>query len=252
MTRRVALAGLVRRAAEAVVFLLFLCVPSVAAERALIDFIGHSEDARYFAFEEFGIQDGSGFAYSTIYVVDLSTDSWVKGSPFRAMASETDYDAPLSRIREEAFDLASGTLSDLAIDTPAEVMALIGDGLPDAAGKDLTWADPLCCAPGATQDQLYTLSIETFEAESDFDCASLTGNPPLGYSLTLTVGEEVSELHRDGKRIPKSRGCAMDYRIYAVVQPLQHGGGAVAIISSYPFGFEGPDRRFLAVPINTP
>ena len=44
----------------------------------------------------------------------------------------------------------------------------------------------------------------------------------------------------------------MDYRIYAVVMPADFGGlqnAGVAIISTYPFGFEGPDRRFIAVPL---
>ena len=65
-------------------------MPAVAGDRALIDYVGFSADFRYFAFEEFGIQDGSGFAYSNIFVVDLATDSWVVGTPVRVQAeSET-------------------------------------------------------------------------------------------------------------------------------------------------------------------
>ncbi len=37
-------------------------VPTLAGDRALIDVIGYSDDLRYLAFEEFGVQDGSGFA----------------------------------------------------------------------------------------------------------------------------------------------------------------------------------------------
>ena len=51
----------------------------LAGDRALIDLIGYSEDGRIFAFEEFGIQDGSGFPYSNIYVVDLPADKWAYG-----------------------------------------------------------------------------------------------------------------------------------------------------------------------------
>ena len=46
--------------------------PALAGDRAVIDFIGYSADSRYFAFEEFGIQDGSGFPYSSIYIIDLA------------------------------------------------------------------------------------------------------------------------------------------------------------------------------------
>jgi predicted secreted protein len=50
--------------------------------------------------------------------------------------------------------------------------------------------------------------------------------------------------------LPKSRGCPTDYRLYAVVAPFQQAEPRIALISSYPFGFEGPDRRFLAVPLD--
>ena len=39
------------------------------------------------------------------------------------------------------------------------------------------------------------------------------------------------------------------------MEPAQLSGsvpGAVAIVSVYPFGFEGPDRRFIAVPFDQP
>ena len=64
------------------------------------------------------------------------------------------------------------------------------------------------------------------------------------------------ELHADGDTLPKSRRCTLDYTIYAVVQPFENywadgfDSRRVAIIASYPFGFEGVDRRFLAVPID--
>ena len=60
------------------------------------------------------------------------------------------------------------------------------------------------------------------------------------------------ELHKDGDTLPKSRRCPQDYRLYAVVAPFEQFRPRVAIISSYPFGFEGVDRRFLAVPIDMP
>jgi hypothetical protein len=56
---------------------------SQAAELAESAVIGYSVDGRYFAFEEFGIQDGSGFAYSNLFVIDLERDRWVPGTPVR-------------------------------------------------------------------------------------------------------------------------------------------------------------------------
>ena len=63
-----------------------------AADRAII---GFSADGRYFAFEEFGIQDGSGFAYANIFVLDLEDDKWVEGSPVRVQKREDASQQPL-------------------------------------------------------------------------------------------------------------------------------------------------------------
>ena len=84
------------------------------------------------------------------------------------------------------------------------------------------------------------------------ECSTMQGTigkKALGYALSLHDGQNVTEAHRDEATLPKSRGCPVAYRIYAVVSPFERADPRVAIISSYPFGFEGPDRRFLAVPL---
>lgn len=86
MTRNVVRMVSGRLAASAVT--LMLAAPAMAGDRALIDFIGFSEDGQYFAFEEFGVQDGSGFPYSNIYVLDVSADSWVDGTPVRVQLDD--------------------------------------------------------------------------------------------------------------------------------------------------------------------
>ena len=75
--------------------------------------------------------------------------------------------------------------------------------------------------------------------------------PPMGFALRLTTPEGEREIYRDGF-VPKSRGCPEAYRIHGVVTPWNGNGieGAVAIISVYAHGFEGPDRRFIAVPLS--
>ena len=56
-------------------------VPARAADNAERAVVGFSPDGRYFAFEQYGVQDGSGFPYSEIFVIDLNANKWVKGSP---------------------------------------------------------------------------------------------------------------------------------------------------------------------------
>src|SRR5690606_34542007 len=95
------------------------------------------------------------------------------------------------------------------------------------------------------------LSLEIFEADSPEDCALFLGEAPKGFAVTLAAGGTSRELHRDGAMLPRSRGCPTGYRLHAVVVPQGATtlAGAVVIVENHPFGFEGPDRRFLAVPV---
>lgn len=245
MKPNVGLVASARRVASAFGLLGLMASPALAGDRALIDFIGFSVDAKYFAFEEFGIQDGSGFAYSNIFVVDLENDSWLEGTPIRVRSD--DENKPLLQVRSEANSEAIKLIADKEIFVPADVVALIGDGAVDIDAKTLAFGLPGYEAGTVREERLLTL--EVFPAETTQDCSLWFDKKPMGYALTLSGGTAPVELHRD-ENLPRSRGCAFDYRLYGVVVP---GLGApqesgVAIVSYYPGGFEGPDRRFLAVP----
>lgn len=223
-----------------------LASPVAAGDRALAGFIGFSADARYFAFEEYGIQDGSGFPYSTIFVVDLTTDSWVQGSPYRATTE--DETASLAAARTAALEMAKAKLQSLAITEPAYPIALVGDGEP-GDGMTLDFGQP-GYRPGALL-AARKLTLEVYDASDDPNCIDFMGEPGKGFALTLSGSDiETREVHRDAAPLPKSRGCVTAYRLYAVVTPADSDPETgVAIVSTYPVGFEGPNRRFLAVPL---
>ena len=251
MKQNVVPVALARLAASFLALLLLAVTPAMAGDRALIDFIGYSEDGQYFAFEQYGIHDGSGGAYSQIFIVDLAADAWLDGAPISVDTNgDDDPEAkPLSKVRAEAMGKAQKKLTSLQIDVPVEILSLLGEGIAGADGKNVAFSTPMCCGPGQTQDDKFALKLTTFPIKSGEDyCADMN---PVGYALTFAGESDPVDLHRDGDKLPKSRGCTLDYRIYAVVQPFEDGaGGRMVIVSSYPFGFEGPDRRFLAVPID--
>ena len=71
-----------------VVFL--ICITTArAGDFANLNFIGFSKDGRYLAFEEYGIQDGSGWAYSNFYFVDVAKN--VYAAPSITIRIENDY-----------------------------------------------------------------------------------------------------------------------------------------------------------------
>ena len=237
--------AMVRLAASGLT-LLAMALPALAGDRALIDYVGFSQDLRYFAFEEFGIQDGSGFAYSNLYIVDLDTDSWVVGTPVRLQAE--DETTTLSEVRQAVADKAAGHIAEFGMDVPVEIAAMIGDGVPDTDAKTLQFGAP-GYLPGDVSGR-YKLSLDTFPTTATSPCQEWFSVGPLGYELLIADAGTERLVHRD-QSLPRSRGCPMDYRLHSVVMPFQNStlSNAVAIISVYPGGFEGPDRRFLAVPL---
>ena len=244
-----------RLAASLIALLLLAAVPAMSAERALLNIIGYDAGGRYFAFEEYGIGDGSGAAYSHIYVVDLAADKWVYGSPFSVDAVEdADPEAkPLAQVRAEALAKAQEKLKPLKIGTPAQILALNGDGERGDVKQMRFWT-PNCCQPDSTEDTAFTLKLTTLPAKGADDCQDsyAEGQSVVGFTLTFDDGSGEALLHRDGDTLPKSRGCTLDYGLYAVAAQMDSGGSRVAIVESWPFGFEGPDRRFIAVPIDSP
>src|ERR1041384_6170984 len=115
-----------RLAASALAALMLLALPATAADRALINMIGFSEDGNYFAFEQFGIQDGSGFAFSEVFVVDLASDKWTAGTPFEAQAESEE--SSLAEVRLEALGKAQGQFEEYKIGVPVQILSLIGEG----------------------------------------------------------------------------------------------------------------------------
>ena len=229
-------------------FLALAAVPALAGDAANFAALGFSADGRYFGYEEFGVQDGSGFPYSNIFILDVAEDKWVGGSPFRVRHDEES--PTLAGVRTEAMAKAAGALAELDITEPAVIEALNGDGEVGHHGTTLVFG-----ARGFGMDpppNPVTLEIETFESTSTVRCVEdFSFDPPVGFALTLEAGGKTTELHRDAS-VPASRNCTVAYRPFGIVAPVNWswlGRTPVAIISVFSHGFEGPDRRFIAVPV---
>jgi predicted secreted protein len=251
MKPNVVLKALARLAASAVALLVLLLVPAMAAERALLNVIGYDKASNYFAFEEFGMSDGTGGYYDHIFVIDLKKDAWVKGAPFSYADESEDAGMTFAQVRAKAMELAQPTLKKLGIVMPAQILAFNGDG-ERGNREDISWYAPNCCGVDSTEDTEFTVTLTEMPIAKDDagDCADWVENGLVGFTLAYTDGTDKSELHSDGGPLPKSRGCTLGYGIYAVVQNFETGDGRIAIIETWPSGFEGPDRRFIAVPID--
>jgi predicted secreted protein len=253
MRQNVVLQALARLAASLLAVLTLASVPVLAADRAQINFIGFDQDAKYFAFEQYGFHDGSGAAFSEIYIVDIAADKWVYGVPYIVDAvRDDDPEAKrLAQVRSEALAKAQSKLRELAIDWPTEILALNGDGARGDT-QSLSFWTPSCCSPNATQDTKFTVTVNTMPMKTVSDeCHGYVVDDEMvvGFTLQYTSPDGTIVAHKDGDALPKSRGCTLNYSLYAVVDPAETVGPRIAIVESWPFGFEGPDRRFIAVPL---
>lgn len=220
--------------------------PVQAADRYQLDTLGYSQDGRYFAFEQFAIQDGSGFPVSEIYLIDLDTDRFVASTPVTARIN--DENAALSAARDQARAAAADALTAHDISRPATPVALHGDG--ELGDEKLSLGFGLPTWGLAETQGEYRLSLDIFKAPTGEDCVEWFGEPAMGYALTLGAKAETREVHRD-IRMPTSRGCPITYKLYGVFLPFEAYdlNSAVAVISVWSHGFEGPDRTFIALPI---
>ncbi|WP_119391175.1 DUF2259 domain-containing protein [Taklimakanibacter lacteus] len=223
-----------------------------AAENAERAVIGFSPDGRYFAFEQYGVQDGSGFPFSEIFIVDLHADEWVKGSPFRETVE--DESALVSGARAKAANSARSLIASLSIAEPGEILASqpVTESSQD---RHRVTFDPFYIGLGSQPATRYTLRIELVPFPAPEKCLD-HNDKQMGFRLTVTDNDKnlTKEAHKDAA-IPSSRYCPRDYDLADVIAYRTYsppGEKYVALVGVYTPGFEGSDRRLIAVPFTLP
>ncbi|MBR0555327.1 DUF2259 domain-containing protein [Ciceribacter sp. L1K23] len=229
-------------------FVLGMTGPTLAGDMAAFNPLGFSADGNIFAFEQYGIQDGSGFPYSEIFVIDTAKDAFLPKTPIRVRID--DEMAGLSEARAKAGGNAAPVLTQHGIaDHPGHLVAFNPVSEIEAPAHQLGYrafpAEPAFGEP-------YRLSLTETEAQPSDACKDL-GTPIKGFRLSLTEknGEAADiTLHEDGKAVPSSRRCPTGYRIGGVMtfHPMQGEPLHVALVLVLSYGFEGRDGRWIAVP----
>lgn len=70
-----------------------------AGDVAELEILGFSSDGGIFAFEEYGVQDGSGFPYAARYYIETADDSFLKGSPIRVRLDDENATVAAARLQ---------------------------------------------------------------------------------------------------------------------------------------------------------
>jgi predicted secreted protein len=219
-----------------------------AGDTAELQLLGFSSNGDFFAFEQYGTEDGSGFPYSEIFVIDVIGDSWVPPSPFRLRKEEdtgpgASADSALSETRAENRLAAQPLLQDKAIAGKGETVGF-------NPRSELT-SDPFKMIVAPREDFLagsdpVDLTLSQY-GMPDAQCQRY-GADTRGFRLTM-VHNGVTRILNEDKSLPRSRRCALGYRISRFVTHFPDEAPPVfaVLIQVDSFGFEGPDRRYLAI-----
>ncbi|MHA7772028.1 DUF2259 domain-containing protein [Roseibium sp. M-1] len=219
-----------------------------AGDTAELQLLGFSKNGDFFAFEQFGTEDGSGFPYSEIFVVDVIGDSWVPPSPFRLRREEDTgpgdaADSALSETRAENRLAAQPLLQSKAIAGKGETVGFNPRSELTSDPFKMLVAPRERFLPGADP---VDLTLSQFDLP-DAQCQSY-GADTRGFRLTM-VHNGVTRILNEDTSLPKSRRCALGYRIARFVTHFPQEAPPVfaVLIQVDSFGFEGPDRRYLAI-----
>ena len=229
----------------AILLVIVITVPqALAADAAKRKILGFSPDGRYFAFEQYGVQDGTGFPYSDIFIIEIEPDVWLKGTPIRRLVRRGGYD--VEKVRDAVRIKADPFLWRLNIGTIGK--HIVAD--PAEKSEDAARFIALTIPNEKNTEGLGRVRLRLTEVAMPLDGCATIGEKTRGFVLVLEdeTGQPIRILEEDTE-IPKSRGCPIHYGISDVlVLPRKNTGPAlIVIISIYRFGFEGFDRRFIAI-----
>lgn len=224
---------------------------SYAADGAKFRALAFSNDGQYFAFEQYGVQDGSGFPYADIFVLDLELDRWVPGTPIRVR--EENETGGLRATRLKAAQAAKSLFNQLKLDETPEILAanpfteVVADRNRIRFHDHFNFSMGILSGPEA--QGTFDLTLSPAKISTPENCTGETDVQGLKLELRNNKTNTSVVVHED-RSLPASRGCTLGYDIEAIVQPPDEveGGKLIAIIGVSARGFEGADRRFIAFP----
>jgi predicted secreted protein len=233
------------RVVAAFLLAVFILVrPAFAGDSAQLNVIGYSEDGRVFAFEEYGVLDGSGFAYSNYFFLDTKADKFIDGTPIRVMIEN---ETSVAKIRAIARGKAAPFIKQYDLENnPGYVVAYNPVSEAESDPHRIRYHGFPISPP---LPQTYTMELVEKAFPVTKECLNMTGTFS-GFSLAFTEdGGKAAQVIYEDKQVPSSRKCPNGYRLGAIIVGDWEAMPTMAMISVSSFGFEGNDERWIAVPV---
>ncbi len=231
-----------------VLLLVLALVPgrAQAAFAARTEVLGFSADGKWFVFEEYGVQDGSGMPFSRIFVIDVENNAWRAGTPFveQPKGEGASY-PPLTEIRRRVHAKAGPTLAKIK-PLPMNGFLMLRHMVSDlgAAPHEARFRRWYTSGPA------YALTLTERDA-SAAPCGMAPQTPKV-FTLRAKSDDGAETVLQNDTALPKSRGCALSYAINGVwmwfANENRRGrANIVVLLHILAAGFEGPDVRYMAV-----
>jgi predicted secreted protein len=212
-----------RRLSASFILLIALGIPAFAGDASEYRFLGFSDDLKYCAFEISGVHDGSGFPYTTLYLIVVDSN---------------DYAAKPIEVTGENGETPEEVRAGAEKSAATRLRALRIDGSRIGTGSEIS-GDHVLSAPLQDGEASYTLRLVERDAGPDPD----TSEDQKMFELDLMKDGRVQVLQKDSS-LPRGRRGAYQYGIRAAYI----NAGKVAVFVEYMRpGFEGPDTRQMIV-----
>lgn len=239
---------IVRRAAIALAACLTATAGASAGDFSTFQSLGFSPDGKVYAFEESGVQDGSGFPYSTVYFIDTEKDAYLAGTPIRVRIDSEE--AGIDKVRADSLGKAKALLDQHKVLANPGVLAAFNP--MGEVGADRRRIEYLQHAVEPVPGGSYALALDEIPLELSDKCRDITPDGGKGFRLKLVKRDGAAAdtvIHAD-TRVPDSRNCPLSYQTSGAVtfNPLGADPVHIALVLVRSFGFEGADGRWIAVP----
>jgi predicted secreted protein len=209
--------------------------------------IGFSADGGVFAFEEYGVQDGSGFPYSNIFFIDTRKDTFLPGTPIRLRIDEENTN--LAKVRAQSTEKAAALVQKFDLGANPGLLAAFNPITETESSPHRLTYRQYAVDPPVGGD--FTLTLDEIPLSPSALCKDVTPQS-IGFRLAFQTedGKTADRVLHTDTAIPDSRKCPTGYRIGGVMvyNPPQGEPVHVVLVQVLSVGFEGSDGRWIAVP----
>lgn len=216
-----------------------LAVSSFAGDVSTTEFLGFSPDGRAVGFQQYGNQDGSGFPYCTVVLIDTEKNTYLV--PPASLVIQAESDLPPRKVCNKAKSKIRDALNKLRLN-PALGTRTFSRLITDEAGQGAKIVNygTFASVPAQRPNTVSVIETET-TAENEFGLKT----PLLKVVLKTQQGERVLQ---EDKKLPRARKSVYAYELEeGYSYETEKISVQVFTIRTYTQGFEGPDVRTMVV-----